>query len=60
MTTRQLMDIVKARGLKLELHEGRPVIVPNGHRGEVTDALLAVLKVHKERIIAVLQSKEQP
>ncbi len=56
MNTRQLMAIVQARGLKIEMHDGRPVIVPNGHRAEVTDALLAVLKVHKDRIIAILQS----
>lgn len=58
MTTPEVLEIVKARGLQVVLSEGRPVLRrPNGNDG-VTDALLAVLKRHRERIIEHLRRGE--
>lgn len=56
MTTTELLAIVKDRGLKIELKDGRPVLVrPPGSDG-TTDKLLAVLKRHRERIIDMLKN----
>jgi hypothetical protein len=54
MTTQKLLEIVRNRGLDIVLKDGRPVIVPGKHRHQVTDKLLAVLRFHRERIIALL------
>jgi hypothetical protein len=50
MTTNELLDIVKSRGLKIVLIDGRPVL--EGARGNpaVTDNLLSVLRIHRDRI----------
>jgi hypothetical protein len=51
MSTRELLRIVKERGLSIELRDGRPVLIRNGKDAAVTDKLLAVLKIHRDRII---------
>ena len=56
MTTKELLAIVKDRGLSLKLSEGRPVIVQKN--GGLTDALLKVLKRHRDRIIAMLEQEK--
>ncbi len=56
MTTTEVMMIVKDRGLDIVLREGRPILI--GRPPAVTDALLSVLKIHRERIIALLKPKE--
>lgn len=56
MTTNELLEIAKKRGLKIIVKEGRPMIV-NPPSGAVTDRLLAVLKIHREKIIAMLSPK---
>jgi hypothetical protein len=59
MRTTEVIEIVKQRGLRLELREGQPILVrPNG-KGEVTDELLAVLKHHREPIIDLLQREKR-
>jgi len=55
MSTRQVLDIVKARGLRIDLVDGRPVIRCTD-RTAVTDALLSVLKIHREKIIEALKA----
>ena len=56
MSTEKVLAIVKDRGLKVFLGEdGRPMLARNGNGEAVTDALLAVLKRHRERIIEVLK-----
>ena len=55
MTTQKLLEIVHERGLKIELRDGRPVLIRNGNNDAVTDKLLAVLKIHRERIIQKYQ-----
>ena len=60
MTTTKLMLIVAKRGLSIILNNGRPELVrPAGNKG-VTDALLAVLKRHRERIIEMLSAQPAP
>jgi hypothetical protein len=55
MSTRQLLEIVKERGLKIVLDGDKPILKrPNGNEG-VTDKLLACLKRHRENIIAILK-----
>lgn len=55
MTTKEVLEIVESRGLKIVLKDGHPVLVkPNG--GIVTDKLLAVLKVHRDRIIQEIKA----
>lgn len=54
MSTKELLSIVKERGLSLVLKDGRPVIVGRREAGQVTDALLACLKRHREKIIEEL------
>jgi hypothetical protein len=54
MTTQKVMEIVRDRGLEIVLKDGRPVIVPGNNRHQVTDELLAVLRIHRERIVAKL------
>lgn len=56
MNTEKVLAIVKDRGLKVFLaDDGRPVLARNGHGEAVTDALLAVLKRHREKIIEHLK-----
>lgn len=59
MTTKELLEIVKRRGLSIVLHEGRPILQRPLENDKVTDKLLSVLKIHRERIIQEL-SKESP
>ena len=59
MTTAELLSIVESRGLRIVLQDGRPVLVnPNG-QGEVTDALMKVLKRHRDRIIEAIRQREE-
>ena len=71
MTTKELLGIVKNRGLVIVVKEGRPVILAASVKpGAVTDKLLAALKIHRERIVTeitrpvivpvVEKPKEQP
>lgn len=58
MSTKEVLNIVKERGLEIVLKDGRPVISkPAGNDG-VTDRLLSVLKRHRERIIEELSKGE--
>lgn len=55
MTTDEVLKIVKERGLTVELRDGRPHLIGSGP--EVTDRLLAVLKLHREWIIERLKNE---
>ena len=55
MTTSKLLEIVKDRGIKLSLKDGRPVLIQANGSKACTDALLAVLKIHRDRIIEILR-----
>ena len=57
MSTSELLDIVRKRGLRIVLENGRPVL-KRANREQVTDNLLAVLKVHRERIIKMLEEQQ--
>lgn len=60
MTTQQVLDIVRDRGLRVFLgDDGRPRLARNGQDGAVTDALLAVLRRHRERIIEALKREQR-
>lgn len=54
MSTKELLNIVAKRGLRLGLKEGRPVIRQPVPPGAVTDKLLAVLTRHREGIMVEL------
>jgi hypothetical protein len=54
MTTKELLAIVKDRGLSVGIKDGRPVLQGAANNPKVTDALLSVLKIHRERIIEIL------
>ena len=54
MSTEQVLDIVKRRGMEVALEDGRPVLKRNGSKDGVTAALLAVLTRHRDRIIQLL------
>lgn len=54
MSTKELLSIVERRGLKVMLRDGRPYLVPGAGSKEVTDKLLAVLKIHRDQIIRTL------
>lgn len=54
MSTNELLEIVKNRGLKIVLVDGRPILKRPGDNDAVTDKLLNVLKLHRERIISML------
>jgi hypothetical protein len=56
MTTRELLKLVEGRGLKLGLVEGRPVLLRAAGNPAVTDKLLAVLRIHRERIVRELST----
>ncbi len=56
MTTKRLLEIVKERGLRIVLDGDRPILKrPHGDTVAVTDKLLAVLKIHRERIVEELK-----
>ncbi len=56
MTTKELMALVKERGLSVELRpDGTPVLKYGNNPAMKTDKLLKVLKLHRERIIAILK-----
>jgi hypothetical protein len=56
VSTQEVMSVVKGRGLSVTLVDGRPVLrCPESSRAEITDALLAVLKRHREKIINLLK-----
>jgi hypothetical protein len=48
------MKIVQARGLRIVLKGGQPVLVRPQNGQGVTDNLLKVLKIHRARIIEEL------
>jgi hypothetical protein len=55
MSTKELLDIVKSRGLKIVLVDGQPHL--KGARGNpaVTENLLSTLRFHRDRIIDMLK-----
>lgn len=57
MTTREVLLLVKERGLTVELRDdGTPVLSGNTKNPKAkTDKLMKVLKLHRERIIALLK-----
>jgi hypothetical protein len=57
MSTSDVLRIVKDRGLRIELRDGRPVLI-RPEKAEVTGKLLAVLAIHRERIIEFLRKPE--
>lgn len=57
MSTKDVLAIVKARGLEIVLQGGRPVLRGFEKKGMVTGPLLAVLKIHRERIVAELRAR---
>jgi hypothetical protein len=58
MSTKELLKLVAERGLTIELQDGRPVLKGASKRpGAATDKLLRVLKLHRDRIIELLQRK---
>jgi hypothetical protein len=61
MTTKKLLEIVKDRGLEIVIRDGRPVLHKPKDIGKeaVTDELLSVLKIHRERIIQHLSTSPQ-
>ena len=54
MSTRELLNIVEKRGLRIVLKDGRPVLEGAAANPAVTGKLLAVLKIHRERIVSLL------
>lgn len=59
MSTPELMQLVKDRGLRIKLSsDGRPVLDGAAGNPAVTDRLLAVLKIHRERIVELLKKGE--
>lgn len=59
MTTKELLDIVKERGLSVVLREGKPLLVRPTTCDRVSDKLLKVLGIHRERIIGLLQKEDR-
>lgn len=57
MSTRELLKLVRDRGLSIILKDGRLNLQrPSGNDG-VTDALLSVLKLHRDWIIELLKEE---
>lgn len=54
MTTKEVLEIVKARGMRIEIRDGRPVLIRKDNETDKLDKLLAVLAFHRERIIQEL------
>lgn len=59
MSTKELLEIVKNRGLDVKLQNGEPVLVRPAGNKYVTDKLLAALKIHRQWIIEILMKKEK-
>ena len=55
MSTKELLEIVKARGLKVVLVDGQSRLERLKGSTAVTDNLLSVLRFHRERIIDMLE-----
>jgi hypothetical protein len=55
MSTKELLEIVKSRGLRIVLRDGRPVLEGASGNPAVTDKLLSALRFHRERIIEILK-----
>jgi hypothetical protein len=55
MSTREVLEVVKGRGLRIELRDGAPVLIRPTGSPEVTDRLLNVLKFHRDPIIKLLK-----
>jgi hypothetical protein len=60
LTTKELMEIVKQRGLRIVIVDGQLIIKKPVGNENVTDELVRVLKRRKEQIIAFLKSEGQP
>jgi hypothetical protein len=58
MTTAQVLAIVKDRGMEINLKDGQPLLTRNGYPIEKLGPLRAVLKFHRERIIAILKERQ--
>jgi hypothetical protein len=58
MSTEKLLEIVKARGLRIVLKDDRPVLEKAAGKPEVTSRLLSVLAFHRERIIEKLKKEK--
>lgn len=58
MSTRQVLEFCKERGLTVALKDGVPVLKEASNNPKATEKLRAVLKIHRERIIEIL-SKEK-
>ena len=59
MTTKEVLEILKARGIRVVLEDGRPVL-KSPPAGSVTPELLAVLKFHRQWIIEMLKRSAKP
>lgn len=59
MSTEKVMEIVRKRGLRIELKDGQPVLKRPAGNKNVTDSLLAVLKLHRERIVRLLEKERR-
>ena len=57
MTTRELLEIVKSRGMEIYIKDGNPLLRRNGN--PATEKLMAVLKRHRERIIEMVKDKTE-
>lgn len=58
MSTDQVLEIVRERGMDVVLKNGTPVIVKPQNNPWYTDALVKVLTKHREEIIRRLIAKE--
>jgi hypothetical protein len=52
MTTQEVLKIVEARGLRVEVSNGQPVL--RGETSQATPRLVAVLRRHRDRVLAAL------
>ncbi len=59
MTTQEVLGIVKERGMKIIIKDGKPMISKPPENHELTDTLLKVLAIHRERIVAILNEETQ-
>lgn len=57
MSTQEVLEIVRKRGLSIYIKDGQPVLKTNGKSGEATPELLNVLTLHRERIIEAMTPK---
>jgi hypothetical protein len=56
MSTQEVLRIVKDRGLSINLKDGQPLLCRPQGSVAVTDSLLSVLKIHRQRIIDILKA----